>query len=86
MRKLNKFQTWFLKFMNEKGGAQAFVLIGLVALAILIGPFFIQAYNILTSDMNAASIAIVIFGVLCVIVSITGLILFLCKIGKTFFK
>lgn len=81
-----KTDNWFIKFMNHKGGAQFFVIFGIIALMLLVGPFFVQSYNILSSYLNIASIAIVIFGVVCVLISLIALILLLTKVGKDFFK
>lgn len=85
-RELSKSGNWFLNFMNNKGGAQFFVIFGIMALILLVGPFFVQSYNILSSDLNITSIAIVIFGVICVLISLIALIILLTKVGKDFFK
>jgi len=38
-KELSKFGKWFLDVMNNRGGAQALVIIGLTSLAIFLGPF-----------------------------------------------
>lgn len=63
-----------MKFMNKYGGAQIFVLTGLISVLLLLGPFFIQMYNILVSDTNFASKVLVIFGGVCVVFSVSMLI------------
>ena len=73
-KELSKFGQYFLNFMNNKGGAQIFILTGLIALVLLIGPFFIQMHDILVSDANFASKALVVFGGICVVFSISALI------------
>lgn len=87
-RELSKFGKWFLNFMNNKGGAKIFVITGLTSLAIFLGPFFGQTFNLLSSDMNFASKAIVIFGLVCVITALVCLIEFIIKVNKQtdFFK
>lgn len=87
-KELSKFGKWFLNFMNNKGGAKALVMIGLTSLAIFLGPFFVQTFNLLCSDMNGASKAIVIFGLACVIVALVCLIKMIIFVNKRtdFFK
>lgn len=87
-KELSKFGKWFLNFMNNKGGAKALVIIGLTSLAIFIGPFFVQTFNLLFSDMNGPSKAIVIFGLACVIVALVCLIKMIILVNKRtdFFK
>ena len=81
-KELSKFGKWFLNFMNNKGGAKTLVIIGLVLLPIFLGPYFVQTFNLLCSDMNRASIAIVIFGLACVITVLVCLIKMLIFVGK----
>ena len=71
-----------MKFMNKYGGAQIFILTGLIALVLLIGPFFIQMYDILVSDANFASKALVVFGGVCVVFSASALIVVLRMFKK----
>lgn len=71
-----------MKFMNKYGGVQIFILTGLIALVLLIGPFFIQMYNILVSDTNFASKALVVFGGVCVVFSVSALIVVLRMFKK----
>ena len=87
-KELSKFGKKFLDFMNNRGGAQGFVIFGLTGLAILIGPYVIQTFNLMTSDMNTASKIIVIFGFVCVVVALICLIKMLIFVGKNtnFFK
>ena len=89
-KEISKFGKKFLDFMNNRGGAQGFVIFGLTALAILIGPYVIQTFNLMTSssDMNTASKIIVIFGFVCVVVALICLIKMLIFVGKNtnFFK
>lgn len=81
-RELNKFEKWFLNFMNNKGGVQGCVAIGLTALAFFIGPYLIQTFNLITSNMDIASKAIVIFGFVCVVVALVYLVKMLIFVGK----
>jgi hypothetical protein len=68
--------------MNNKGGAKILVMAGLTSLAIFLGPYFVQTFNLLFSDMNGASKAIVIFGLTCVIVAIVCLVKMLIFVSK----
>ena len=87
-KELSKFNKWFLNFMNNKGGAKILVMTGLTSLAIFLGPFFVQTFNLLCSDMNGASKAIVIFGLACVITAIVYLVKMIILVNKQtdFFK
>ena len=87
-RELGKFGKWFLNFMNNKGGVEILVVVGLTSLAIFLGPFFGQTFNILCSDMNGASKAIVIFVLACVITALVYLIKMIILVNKRtdFFK
>ena len=87
-KELSKFGKWFLNFMNTKGGAKILVMTGLTSLAIFLGPFFVQTFNLLCSDMNGASKAIVIFGLACVITAIVCLVKMIILVNKQtdFFK
>jgi multisubunit Na+/H+ antiporter MnhB subunit len=85
-RKETRFQKWFLNIMNNKGGAQICVLTGILSICLFLVPFFIQSYNIITSDENIASKCLVMFGVLCVVISLVFLVFFLVKVGKFFFN
>lgn len=87
-KELSKFGKWFLNFMNNKGGANALVIIGLTLLAIFLGPFFVQTFNLLFSDMNGPSKTIVIFGLTCVIIALVCLIKMIIFVNKRtdFFK
>lgn len=73
-KELSKFGKGFLNFMNNKGGVQTLVIFGLTSLALVLGPFFVQSFNLLCSDMNGASKAIVIFCLACVIIALVCLI------------
>ena len=81
-KEISKFGKKFLDFMNNRGGAKCFVIFGLTALAILIGPYVIQTFNLMTSDMNTASKIIVIFGFVCVAVALFFLFKMLIFVGK----
>ena len=87
-KELSKFGKWFLNFMNNKGGAKILVMTGLTSLAIFLGPFFVQTFNLLCSDMNGASKAIVIFGLACVITALVCLVKMIILVNKQtdFFK
>ena len=75
-------KNFFMKFMNKYGGAQIFILTGLIALALFVSPFFIQMYDILVSDANFASKALVVFGGICVVFSIIMLVVILRMFKK----
>lgn len=81
-KELSKFEKWFLNFMNNKGGTKALVMIGLTSLAIFLGPFFVQTFSLLCSDMNGPSKAIVIFGLACVITALVCLIKMIIFVNK----
>ena len=81
-KELSKFGKWFLNFMNNKGGAKALVIIGLTSLAIFLGPFFVQTFNLMCSDMYLASKAIVVFGFLCVAIALIFLVKMLIFVSK----
>ena len=85
---ISKFGKWFLNFMNNKGGAKILVMAGLASLAIFLGPFFIQSFNLLCSGMNATSKAIVIFCLACAIIALVCLIKVIILVNKQtdFFK
>lgn len=85
---ISKFGKWFLNFMNNKGGAKILVMGGLASLAIFLGPFFIQSFNLLCSGMNVTSKAIVIFCLACVIIALVCLIKVIILVNKQtdFFK
>lgn len=85
MRDLNKFEKKFLNFMNNKGGAQILVVIGLGFLALLVPVFFIQAINILIDIPDWPSRLIVIFGMACVIIALVFLGKAIKMFGKNFF-
>ena len=87
-RELSKFDKWFLNFMNNKGGAKILVMAGLTSLAIFLGPFFVQTFNLLCSDMNFASKAIIVFGLACVITALVFLVKMIILVNKKtdFFK
>lgn len=87
-QELSKFGKWFLDVMNNKGGAKILVIIGLTSLAIFLGPFFVQTFNLMCSDMNFASKAIVVFGLVCVITALVCLIKMIFFVSKQtdFFK
>ena len=75
-------KNFFMKFMNKYGGSQIFILTGLIALVLFLGPFFIQMYDILVSDANFASKSLVVFGGICVVFSVSVLIIVLRMFRK----
>lgn len=81
-KEISKFGKKFLDFMNNRGGAQGFVIFGLAALAIFLGPYFIQTFNLMTSDMNTVSKVVVAFGFICVAIALICLIKMLIFISK----
>ena len=85
---ISKFGKWFLNFMNNKGEPKILVMSGLASLAIFLGPFFIQSFNLLCSDMNVTSKAIFIFCLACVIIALVCLIKVIILVNKQtdFFK
>ena len=87
-QEISKFGKWFLDAMNNKGGAKILVMIGLILLPIFLGPFFVQAFNLLCSDANGTSKAIVIFGLVCVIMVLVCLVKMIILVNKqtNFFK
>jgi hypothetical protein len=87
-KEISKFGKKFLDFMNNRGGAQGFVIFGLTALVFLIGPYVIQTFNLMTSDMNTVSKVVVAFGFVCVAIALICLIKMLIFVGKNtnFFK
>lgn len=87
-KELSKFGKWFLDVMNNQGGAKVLVIFGLTSLAIFLGPFFVQTFNLMCSDMNWASKAIVIFGLVCVITVLVCLVKMIILVNKQtdFFK
>ena len=87
-KEISKFGKRFLDVMNNKGGAKILVMTGLTSLAIFLGPFFVQTFNLLYSDMNGTSKAIVIFGLACVITVLVCLVKMIILVNKQtdFFK
>lgn len=81
-KELSKFGKWFLNFMNNKGGAKALIIFGLSALALFLGPYFIQTFNLMCSDMNTVSKVVVVFGFLCVAIALVFLVKMLIFISK----
>ena len=45
-KEISKFGKQFLDVMNNRGGAKALIILGLFALAIFLGPYFIQTFII----------------------------------------
>jgi hypothetical protein len=81
-RELSKFGKWFLDVMNNRGGAKALVMIGLTSLAIFLGPYFVQTFNLMCSDMNTVSKVVVVFGFLCVAIALFFLVKMLIFVSK----
>ena len=81
-KELSKFGKWFLDFMNNKGGAKALIIFGLFALALFLGPYFMQTFNLMCSDMNTVSKVVVVFGFLCVAIALIFLVKMLIFVSK----
>ena len=81
-KELSKFGKWFLNFMNNKGGAKILVMAGLTSLAIFLGPYFMQTFILMCSDMNTVSKVVVVFGFLCVATALFFLVKMLIFISK----
>jgi hypothetical protein len=81
-RELSKFGKKFLDVMNNQGGAKALIIFGLSALALFLGPYFMQSFNLMCSDMNTVSKVVVVFGFLCVAIALIFLIKMLIFISK----
>ena len=81
-KELSKFGKWFLDVMNNKGGAKALIIFGLSALALFLGPYFMQTFNLMCSDMNTVSKVVVVFGFLCVATALFFLVKMLIFISK----
>lgn len=80
-RKISKFGKWFLDVMNNQGGAKVLIIFGLSALALFLGPYFVQTFNLMCSDMNTVSKVVVVFGFLCVAIALFFLVKMLIFIG-----
>lgn len=81
-KEISKFGKWFLDIMNNKGGAKALIIFGLSALALLLGPYFMQTFNLMCSDMNTVSKVVVVFGFLCVAIALIFLVKMLIFVSK----
>ena len=81
-KELSKFGKWFLNFMNNKGEAKILVMAGLTSLAIFLGPYFMQTFILMCSDMNTVSKVVVVFGFLCVATALFFLVKMLIFISK----
>jgi hypothetical protein len=81
-KKISKFGKWFLDVMNNQGGAKVLIIFGLSALAFFLGPYFIQTFNLMCSDMNTVSKVVVAFGFLCVAIALFFLVKMLIFISK----
>lgn len=81
-KELSKFGKWFLDVMNNQGGAKALIIFGLSALALFLGPYLIQTFNLMCSDMNTVSKVVVAFGFICVAIALICLIKMLIFISK----
>ena len=81
-KELSKFGKWFLDVMNNQGGAKALIIFGLSALALFLGPYFMQTFNLMCSDMNTVSKVVVAFGFICVAIALFFLVKMLIFIGK----
>jgi hypothetical protein len=81
-RELSKFGKRFLDVMNNQGGAKALIIFGLSALALFLGPYFMQTFNLMCSDMNTVSKVVVAFGFICVAIALFFLVKMLIFIGK----
>jgi hypothetical protein len=81
-RELSKFGKRFLDVMNNQGGAKALIIFGLSALALFLGPYFIQTFDFMCSDMNTISKVVVVFGFICVAIALVFLVKMLIFISK----
>ena len=81
-KELSKFGKWFLDLMNNQGGANALIIFGLSALALFLGPYFMQTFILMCSDMNTVSKVAVVFGFLCVATALFFLVKMLIFISK----
>ena len=81
-KELSKFGKWFLDLMNNQGGANALIIFGLFALALFLGPYFMQTFILMCSDMNTVSKVAVVFGFLCVATALFFLVKMLIFISK----
>ena len=81
-KEISKFGKWFLDIMNNQGGAKALIIFGLSALALFLGPYFMQTFILMCSDMNTVSKVVVVFGFLCVATALFFLVKMLIFISK----
>lgn len=81
-KEISKFGKRFLDVMNNKGGAKALIIFGLSALALFLGPYFMQTFNLMCSDMNTVSKVVVVFGFLCVAIALFFLVKMLIFVSK----
>ena len=82
IKEISKFGKLFLDIMNNQGGAKALIIFGLSALALFLGPYFMQTFNLMCSDMNTVSKVVVVFGFLCVAIALFFLVKMLIFISK----
>ena len=81
-KEISKFGKRFLDIMNNQGGAKALIVFGLFALALFLGPYFMQTFNLMCSDMNTVSKVVVVFGFLCVAIALIFLVKMLIFVSK----
>ena len=81
-KEISKFGKKFLDVMNNQGGAKVLIIFGLSALALFLGPYFMQTFNLMCSDMNTVSKVVVVFGFLCVAIALFFLVKMLIFISK----
>lgn len=81
-KEISKFGKRFLDVMNNQGGAKALIIFGLSALALFLGPYFMQTFDLMCSDMNTISKVVVVFGFLCVAIALIFLVKMLIFISK----
>lgn len=81
-KEISKFGKRFLDVMNNQGGAKALIIFGLFALALFLGPYFMQTFNLMCSDMNTVSKVVVVFGFLCVAIALIFLVKMLIFVSK----
>ena len=81
-KEISKFGKKFLDVMNNQGGAKVLIIFGLFALALFLGPYFMQTFNLMCSDMNTVSKVVVVFGFLCVAIALFFLVKMLIFISK----
>ena len=81
-KEISKFGKRFLDVMNNQGGAKVLIIFGLSALALFLGPYLMETFNLMCSDMNTVSKVVVAFGFLCVAIALVFLVKMLIFVSK----